>query len=49
VHEVYLRLVDQRRVQWHNRAHFFGAAATIVRRVLVDHARAKPSGKRGGS
>jgi RNA polymerase sigma factor (TIGR02999 family) len=49
VHEVYLRLVDQRRVQWQNRAHFFGAAATIMRRVLVDHARAKASGKRGGS
>ena len=37
--EVYLRLVDQRRVRWENRAHFFGAAATIMRRVLVDHAR----------
>ena len=49
VHEVYLRLVDQRRVQWQNRAHFFGAAATIMRRVLVDHARGKASGKRGGS
>jgi RNA polymerase sigma factor (TIGR02999 family) len=49
VHEVYLRLVDQRRVRWENRAHFFGAAATIMRRVLVDHARARASGKRGGS
>lgn len=49
VHEVYLKLVDQRRVQWQNRAHFFGAAATIMRRVLVDSARAKLADKRGGS
>jgi RNA polymerase sigma factor (TIGR02999 family) len=49
VHEVYLKLVDQRRVQWQNRAHFFGAAAAIMRRVLVDHARARASDKRGGS
>ena len=47
VHEVYLRLVDQRRVKWENRAHFFGAAAHIMRRVLVDHARAKTAAKRG--
>jgi RNA polymerase sigma-70 factor, ECF subfamily len=49
VHEAYLKLIDQRRVQWQNRAHFFGAAATIMRRVLVDHARARLSDKRGGS
>jgi RNA polymerase sigma factor (TIGR02999 family) len=49
VHEVYLRLIDQRRVRWENRAHFFGAAAHIMRRVLVDHARAKTAAKRGGS
>jgi len=49
VHEVYLRLVDQRKVQWKNRAYFFGAAAHIMRRVLVDQARARASGKRGGS
>ncbi len=49
VHETYLHLIDQRRVQWQNRAHFFGAAATIMRRVLVDHARAKLADKRGGS
>ena len=49
VHEAYLRLVDQRRVNWENRAHFFGAAARIMRRVLVDHARAKTATKRGGS
>jgi RNA polymerase sigma factor (TIGR02999 family) len=49
VHEVYLRLVDQRRVQWQDRAHFFGAAATLMRRVLVDHARARAAEKRGGT
>ncbi|MBP7777588.1 MAG: sigma-70 family RNA polymerase sigma factor [Acidobacteria bacterium] len=49
VHEVYLRLVDQRRVRWENRAHFFGAAATIMRRILVDHARTRAAGKRGGA
>jgi len=49
VHEAYLKLVDQRRVQWQNRAHFFGAAAAIMRRVLVDHARARAADKRGGS
>src|SRR5262249_16329817 len=47
VHEVYVRLVDQRRVQWRNRAHFFGAAATLMRRILVDHARARLADKRG--
>ena len=49
VNEAYLRLVDQRRVNWQNRAHFFGAAASIFRRVLVDHARARDRKKRGGS
>jgi RNA polymerase sigma factor (TIGR02999 family) len=49
VHEVYLRLIDQRRVQWSDRAHFFGAAAHIMRRVLVDHARARTAAKRGGT
>jgi RNA polymerase sigma factor (TIGR02999 family) len=48
VHEAYLRLVDQRRVQWQNRAHFFGIAAQLMRRVLVDHARARGAAKRGG-
>jgi RNA polymerase sigma factor (TIGR02999 family) len=47
VHEVYLRLVDQRRVDWHNRAHFFGVAAQVMRRILVDHARRQSAGKRG--
>lgn len=48
VHEAYLRLVDQRRVEWKNRAHFFGIAARVMRRVLVDHARARHAAKRGG-
>lgn len=47
VHEAYLRLVDQRRVQWHNRAHFFAIAAHVMRRLLVDHARARGASKRG--
>ena len=49
VHEMYLRLIDQRRVRWENRAHFLGVASHIMRRVLVDHARAKTAAKRGGS
>jgi RNA polymerase sigma factor (TIGR02999 family) len=49
VHEVYLQLVDQRQVSWQNRAHFFGAAAELMRRILVDHARARRAAKRGGS
>ena len=48
IHEAYLRLVDQRRVEWRNRAHFFGIAAQMMRRVLVDHARARLAAKRGG-
>lgn len=48
VHEAYLRLVDQSRVQWRNRAHFFGVAAQIMRRILVDHARGRLAAKRGG-
>lgn len=47
VHEAYLKLVDQRRVQWQNRAHFFGIAAHVMRRILVDHARAHTAAKRG--
>lgn len=47
VNEVYLRLVDQRQVDWHNRAHFFGVAAMVMRRILVDHARRHRAGKRG--
>jgi len=48
VNEVYLRLVDQSRAGWQNRAQFFGVAAQMMRRVLVDHARARASDKRGG-
>ncbi len=48
VHEAYLKLVDQRRVQWQNRGHFFGIAAQAMRRILVDHARAHRAAKRGG-
>ncbi len=48
VHEAYLRLVDQREVEWQNRAHFFGVAAQMMRRILVDHARAQQTTKRGG-
>jgi RNA polymerase sigma factor (TIGR02999 family) len=48
VHESYLRLVDQRRVEWRNRAHFFAIASTVMRRILVDHARARLAAKRGG-
>jgi RNA polymerase sigma factor (TIGR02999 family) len=47
VHEANLRLVDQRQVDWRNRAHFYGAAATVMRRILVDHARRHKAGKRG--
>ena len=47
VNEAYLRLVDQRRVDWRNRVHFFGVAAQMMRRILVDHARRHDAGKRG--
>ena len=48
VHEAYLKLVDQRRVRWQNRAQFFAIAARLMRRILVDYARARVSAKRGG-
>jgi RNA polymerase sigma factor (TIGR02999 family) len=48
VHEAYMRLVDQDRVEWRNRAHFFGIAAQLMRRILVDHARGRLADKRGG-
>src|SRR3981081_362799 len=48
VHEAYLRLIDQQRARWQNRAQFFAIAATLVRRILVDHARAGKASKRGG-
>jgi RNA polymerase sigma factor (TIGR02999 family) len=47
VHEAYLKLIDQRRVQWQSRAHFFAIAAQLMRRILVDHARARAAAKRG--
>jgi RNA polymerase sigma factor (TIGR02999 family) len=47
VHEAYLKLVDQRRVRWQNRAHFFAVASSVMRRLLVDHARARGAAKRG--
>jgi len=48
VNEAYLKLVDQSRVCWRNRAHFFAVAAEVIRRLLVDHARQKSAEKRGG-
>jgi RNA polymerase sigma factor (TIGR02999 family) len=49
VHDAYIRLVDVEKAQhWNSRGHFFGAAAEAMRRILVDNARAKQSGKRGG-
>ena len=48
VHEAFVRLVDQKRVKWRNRAHFFGVAASMMRRILVDHARRRRADKRGG-
>jgi RNA polymerase sigma factor (TIGR02999 family) len=48
VHEAYCRLVDQSRVGWQNRAHFFGIAARAMREILVDHARLRAAAKRGG-
>jgi RNA polymerase sigma factor (TIGR02999 family) len=49
VNEAYLRLVDVQRIEWRDRAHFLAMAARVMRRVLVDHARARNSRKRGGS
>jgi RNA polymerase sigma-70 factor, ECF subfamily len=47
VHEAYFKLIDQNRVQWQNRAHFFGIAAQAMRRILVDNARQRLADKRG--
>jgi RNA polymerase sigma factor (TIGR02999 family) len=49
VHEAYLKLVDQKRVTWRNREHFFAVAAQAMRRLLVDHARRRDAQKRGGA
>ena len=48
VHEAYLKLVDYKRINWQNRAHFMGMAATLMRQILIDHARRHRAGKRGG-
>jgi len=48
IHEAFLRLVDQRQVDWRNRSHFFAIAAQSMRRVLVDHARRRNASRRGG-
>ena len=48
VHEAFLKLVDQTRINWQNRAQFFGVAAQMMRRILVDHARKRNRNKRGG-
>ncbi len=48
VHEAYLRLVDMNRVQWQNRAHFFGIAARLMRQILIDQARRRDAAKRDG-
>ena len=48
VHEAYMKLIDQNRVKWQNRAHFFGIAAQVMRRILMDHARKHQAEKRGG-
>jgi RNA polymerase sigma factor (TIGR02999 family) len=48
VHEAYLRLIDASQVEWQDRAHFFAVAAKIMRRILIDAARARAAGKRGG-
>jgi RNA polymerase sigma-70 factor, ECF subfamily len=48
VHEAYLKLVQQRESNWKNRAHFLAVAAQLMRRILIDHARARLSSKRGG-
>lgn len=47
VHEAYLKLIDQRRVRWQNRSHFFAIAGHVMRRILVDRARARAAAKRG--
>jgi RNA polymerase sigma-70 factor (ECF subfamily) len=49
VHEAYLRLTDQTRVDWKDRSHFLGVAAQLMRRILVDHARERVAARRGGA
>ncbi len=49
MNEAYLRLMGQKSVHWENRKHFFGIASQLMRRILVDHARKRTAGKRGGA
>ena len=49
VHDAYLKLIDQKQTTWQDRAHFFAVAATVMRRLLVDHARQRKREKRGGN
>jgi RNA polymerase sigma factor (TIGR02999 family) len=49
VHEAYLQMIDQKEMNWANRAHFFAVSAQLMRHILVDHARARNAGKRGGA
>ena len=49
VNEAYLRLIDYREIQWQSKAQFFAVAATLMRRILVDHARGRNYAKRGGA
>jgi len=49
IHEAYLKLIDQRDINWQNRAHFFGIAAQAMRRILVDYAKSRHRAKRGGT
>ena len=48
VHEAYVKLIGQRNTDWKDRLHFFAVAARIIRRILIDHARARDAEKRGG-
>lgn len=48
IHEAYLKMIDQRAVDWQSRAHFFAVASQVMRRILVDHARGRAAEKRGG-
>lgn len=49
IHETYLKLIDQKNVDWQNRAHFYGIAAQAMKRILIDHAKARHREKRGGA
>lgn len=49
VHEAYIKLIDQRKTDWNDRLHFFALGARVIRRILIDHARARDAQKRGGA